>query len=117
MGTGPTNYQTKELLQELEVKARSSDFWRRVVFDLKKPTRQRREVNVYKIEQYAQDGETVLVPGKVLNIGELRKKVDVAAFKFSAGAEQKIKDAKGRVLSIKDLLKENPDGKKVRILG
>ncbi|MBI4151655.1 50S ribosomal protein L18e [Candidatus Woesearchaeota archaeon] len=115
--TGPTNYQLQLLLQELETKARSSPFWKRVVVDLQKSTRQRRIVNVYKIEQYAREGETILVPGKVLSVGELHKKVAVAALTFSKGAEQKIRDAKGSVLSIKELLLQNPDGKKVRILG
>ncbi len=115
--TGPTNYQLQQLLAELEVHARKSDFWRRVVEDLKKPTRQRREVNVYKINEYAQDGETILVPGKVLSVGDLTKKVDVAALNFSADARRKITDAKGKVLSVKQLLEQNPQGKKVRILG
>ncbi|HLC90426.1 MAG TPA: 50S ribosomal protein L18e [Candidatus Nanoarchaeia archaeon] len=117
MGTGPTNYQLLELLKEIEPKARVSNLWRRVSDDLKKPTRQRREVNVYKIDRYARDGETILVPGKVLSVGELSKKVDVAALKFSSGASKKITQAKGQVLSIKQLLEKNPEGKKVRILG
>jgi large subunit ribosomal protein L18e len=115
--TGPTNYQVQELLKQLEPKARDSKLWKRVVTDLKKPSRQRREVNVYKIDKYAKDGETVLVPGKVLSLGELTKKVDVAALKFSQGASKKINEANGEVLTIMQLLQKNPEGKKVRILG
>ena len=115
--TGPMNYQLQLLLMELETKARTSLFWRRIAADLQKPTRQRRTVNVYKIEQFARDGETIVVPGKVLSVGHLSKKVAVAAFTFSKEAEQKIKAAKGTVLSIQELLQKNPDGKKVRILG
>ncbi|MBI2103287.1 50S ribosomal protein L18e [Candidatus Woesearchaeota archaeon] len=115
--TGPTNYQLQLLLMELEMKARSSPFWKRVASDLQKPTRQRRVVNVYKIEKFAQEGETILVPGKVLSVGDLHKKVAVAALTFSEDAARKIKEAKGSVLSIQELLKRNPEGKKVRILG
>jgi len=114
--TGPMNYQLQQLLQALESKAQESKFWKRVVEDLKKPTRQRREVNVFKIEQYAQDGETILVPGKVLSVGELNKKVNVAALNFSTEARRKIM-VKGNVLTIQELLQQNPEGKKVRILG
>ncbi|MFH1275931.1 MAG: 50S ribosomal protein L18e [Candidatus Woesearchaeota archaeon] len=114
---GTTNYQIIELLKELELKARESNFWRRVVKDLKKPSRQRREINLYKINKYAKDGETVLVPGKVLSVGEISKKIDVAALNFSTQAAKKIMDAKGKTLSIKELLQQNPEGKKVRILG
>ncbi len=114
---GPTNYQLQNLLVELEVKAQESRFWKRVVKDLTKPSRQRRTVNIYKIDCYARDGETVLVPGKVLSVGEITRPVSVAAVNFSSEAKRKIIEAKGKALSIKELLHSNPDGKKVRILG
>lgn len=115
--TGPTNYQVLQLVTQLEGQARQSTFWRNVVENLHRPTRQRREVNVYKIEQQARPGETILVPGKVLSVGELKKPVQVAALQFSTGARQKILQAKGKVLSISELLQQNPEGKNVRILG
>lgn len=115
--TGPTNYQTQELLLKLEDKAKTSRFWKRVINDLKKSSRNRREVNVYKIDHYARDGETILVPGKVLSMGELNKPVEVAALNFSGNAREKIIAAKGKTLSIQELFEKNPEGKKVRILG
>ena len=114
---GPTNYQLQNLLVELEEKAQQSRFWKSAVKDLTKQSRQQRTVNVYKIDRYARDGETVLVPGKVLSVGEINKPVAVAAVNFSAEAKRKIIEAKGKALSIKELLQSNPDGKKVRILG
>lgn len=114
---GPDNYQLQVLLQELHPHALKSNFWKRVVEEINRPSRQRRMVNVYKIEQNAQNGETVLVPGKVLSMGELKKKVEVAAIGFSAEAKQKILAAKGKILSIHELLQKNPEGKNVRILG
>ena len=115
--TGPTNYELQTLITQLEPKARESKFWKRITEELNRPSRQRRVVNVYKIDKYAQDGEMVLVPGKVLSVGELHKKVDVAAVNFSTGAKEKITQAKGRAISIPELLHENPKGKNVRILG
>jgi len=114
--TGPTNYQLNCLLTELQPKARINPFWKKVVEDLRKPSRQRRMVNVYKIQQYAQEGETILVPGKVLSVGELTKKVTVAAINFSAEARRKI-NAHGETITIQELLQQNPEGRKVRILG
>ena len=90
---------------------------KRVIKDLMKPSRQRRVVNVYKIEKNAKDGETILVPGKVLSLGNISRKIDVAALTFSEEAERKIKEANGKVMTIKELLESNPEGKKVRILG
>ena len=115
--TGPTNYQVQKLLEDLEVKAKNSNFWKRIMKDIKKPSRQRRTVNIYKINKSARDGETIVVPGKVLSVGDLSKKVDVAALTFSAEAKRKIEDANGKVMSITELLQNNPEGKKVRILG
>ena len=100
--TGPMNYQLQQLLSELDSKVQDSKFWKRVVKDLNKPARQRRTVNVYKIEKFAREGETVLVPGNVLSVGEITKKVDVAAVKFSKEAVRKITDANGKILSIQD---------------
>jgi len=114
--TGPTNYQLQMLLEELKSKAVESRFWKRVTKDLNKSNRQKSAVNIYKIDRFAKDGETVLVPGKVLSVGEINKKVDVAAINFSAEAKRKIVDAKGKAISIKELLQTNPEGKKVRIL-
>ena len=115
--TGPENYQLQKLLVLVESKARDSKFWKRVLDDLKKPSRQRRVVNLYKIDRFAKDGETVVVPGKVLSLGNINKKVDVAAFNFSSEAKKKIEGANGKTLSIDELFQQNPDGKKVRILG
>ena len=113
---GPTNYQIQVLLKELTPRARESGFWKSVLASLKKPSRQRSSVNVYKIEKYAQEGEMILVPGKVLSVGDLSKKVEVAALQFSAEARSKILNAQGSVLTIAELFEKNPDGKKVRIL-
>ncbi len=115
--TGPSNYQVQALLQELQPKVRQSRFWRRIAEDIAKPSRQRREVNIYKIDNYTQDGETVVVPGKVLSMGEISKKVTVAALNFSRQAKEKIIQAKGKPITIHELLQQNPEGKNVRILG
>ncbi len=115
--TGPTNYQVQLLLEELDKKSLENKFWKRIAKDLRKPTRQRRTVNIYKIDKCAKDGEMIIVPGKVLSVGELNKKVDVVALSFSEDAKSKITEAKGKILSIKELLQQNPAGKNVRILG
>lgn len=115
--TGPSNEQLQALLREVEPKARESGFWKRIFYELQRPSRQRREVNIYTIDRYAREGEVVVVPGKVLSVGELHKKVDIAAMSFSAQARQKIEKAQGKALSIRELMKLHPDGKKVSIIG
>jgi len=116
--TGPSNQNLQKLIQELKEKslAEGIKLWKRLANDLEKPSRQRRSVNIYKIEKFAREGETVVVPGKVLSLGQLTKKLNVAAWNFSQEAEQKINQI-GKTLTIQQLIKENPKGKKVRILG
>jgi len=107
-----------ELLQLLKKTAIDNDvaIWKRVATDLEAPTRRRRIVNVYKLDKYTKDNDTVIVPGKVLGSGELSKKIVVAAYTFSEQALQKI-NAKGKAITIKELVEKNPKGNKVRIMG
>ena len=53
--TGPTNPNTKDLITELKKKSyeHKSKLWKRIAEELSKPTRQRRTVNLYKINKYA----------------------------------------------------------------
>jgi large subunit ribosomal protein L18e len=116
--TGPQTLELKKLIVELEKLAKKEKvkLWKRIAYDLSKPTRIRREVNLYKINKYTKQGETALIPGKVLSLGNIDKKLTIAAYKFSNIAKEKINKI-GKAISIKELLKENPKGKKVRIIG
>lgn len=91
-------------------------FWRKVAYEMSRPRRQRVEVNLSKIDQYAPQEATVIVPGKVLGSGAISKKVTVAAFSFSESARKLIGSAGGRTLSIDGLHKTNPEGRGVMIL-
>lgn len=112
------NEQLMELLQTLKRAAieNNAPVWKAVAENLERPTRQRRVVNLYKIERYARDGETVVVPGKVLGTGECTKKLHVAAYSFSTDAQEKISKA-GKCMSIAELVAKNPKGEKVRLMG
>lgn len=116
--TGPTNPNLRNLINELRDLSRKQNvkIWERIAEDLEKPTRQRRSVNIYKIDKYTGDDEIAIVPGKVLSIGKLNKKIKVAAFQFSNQAKEKINSI-GKAITIEELIKENPNGKKVRIIG
>ncbi|MCW1296588.1 MAG: 50S ribosomal protein L18e [Candidatus Parvarchaeota archaeon] len=105
----------EELIDEL--KKNEARIWKRLAKELEKPRRSRREVNISKIERYTKEGEVIVVPGKVLGSGTLRHKVTIAAFSFSKEASEKIKNAGGKIIDLKQLIKENPKGTGVRIIG
>jgi large subunit ribosomal protein L18e len=114
--TTKTNQITLKLIEELKKHSTSqkSKFWKRIVKELQKPTRQMREVNLAKLNKYTKENETVFVPGKVLGIGDLDHRITVAAFNFSESAKNKLKN---NIISIQDLLKKDPKGKNIRIMG
>lgn len=116
--TGPTNILARKLADELRKAARrnKAPVWEAVAEYLVKPTRRKVEVNLSKINRYAEEGEMVIVPGKVLGGGLLEKKVTIAAFSFSESALEKIKAAGSRALTLTQALRENPEGKKTRII-
>jgi large subunit ribosomal protein L18e len=90
--------------------------WRKVAYELSRPRRQRVEVNLSKIEEFASEEQAVLVPGKVLGAGAISKKVTIAAFSFSGNAKHLIGAAGGKAVTIESLHKSNPDGRGVFIL-
>ena len=113
------NIYLKKLVEDLKrvSYAQKTNVWKRIAEDLEKPTRKRRIVNLFKLNIHTKDGETIIVPGKVLGTGDLNHKVTVAAWNFSESAKEKIKQAKGECLSIPQLVEKNPKAKDVRILG
>ena len=114
--TGPENKYLKDLIIELTKLEKNVMLWKRIAYELEKPTRKRREVNISRINKYTKEGETALVPGKVLSMGELDKKITISGWKFSRSAEEKINKI-GNAITINELMKKNPEGKKVRIIG
>ncbi|MBU0979562.1 MAG: 50S ribosomal protein L18e [Nanoarchaeota archaeon] len=113
-----TNPQLRSLIEELKKAAamQQAPIWKRIAQDLDRPSRQRRAVNISRINTYSKDEDTVVVPGKVLSVGELDHKVTIAAFSFSGSAKDKINKV-GAALSIKELMMKHPKGEKVKIIG
>ncbi len=112
-----TNPRLNDLIAELKSTSRNTDadVWRDVAHRLEKPRSRHAEVNLGRIERYAREEETVVVPGKVLGSGALQKSVTVAAVDFSSSAETKI-DQVGETVQLEQLLEENPDGSGVRVI-
>jgi len=112
------NHQIKVEISTLNkaAKANEAPLWSRLAKELARPTRNVRKVNVSKLVKFSDDN-ILVVPGKVLGTGIVDKAIKVAAFSFSDAAKDKIKMAKGTVMTIQELLKSNPKAKKVKIIG
>jgi large subunit ribosomal protein L18e len=117
--TGPTNKKLNELITELRKSSNShkSNLWKRIADELSRPTRQRRVVNLSRINRSTKENDNIIVPGKVLSSGELNHKLTITAWQFSGQALEKIKKSNSKAMLINELIKENPKGKKIRIIG
>jgi len=120
---GKRIYKTNPNLLSLIERLRKESFenkapvWRDVADRLNKTRQNWAEVNLSRIERFAGDDETIIVPGKLLGAGVISKKVTIAAFKCSEAAKDKIAKAGGKSMSIEELLEINPKGSNVRIMG
>jgi len=112
------NAELKQLISELKKLSIDSNvkIWKRIAEDLERPARQKRVINIYKLSKYSKNDETIIIPGKVLGTGDLNHKINVAAFTFSDEAKKKISE-KGVTMTLQELMKKNPQGKNVRIMG
>ncbi len=111
-----SNPELQKTIETLRKKAytEKSNLWLRIAEDLEKPTRKRIIVNVSKINRVAKEGETIIVPGKVLASGSLEKKVTIIAWQFSNSALKKIAE-KGKAIPLKKIEEEKIEGK-IRII-
>jgi large subunit ribosomal protein L18e len=117
--TGTTNPMLQGLIAGLRKKSREDEIplWKKVADDLSRPSRKRRVVNLSKLDRFTKADETVVVPGKVLGSGDINHKVTVSAFQFSDGAKEKIAKAGGTIMALDELMKDNPKGKRIRVIG
>jgi large subunit ribosomal protein L18e len=110
---------TNQTLQKLisELKNTEISLFGRVASDLEKPSRKRREVNLSKLNNVTNEGEMIIVPGKVLGGGDINHKLTISAFKFSDGAVEKLKKSGSTIIPMEDITKEDIKGRRIRIIG
>lgn len=106
---------TVRLLRK-EARENNAPIWRDVADRLSSPRRRRVTININRLNRHVKNGETAVVPGKVLAAGTLDHAIFVAAFVFSAKAKSKILRAKGKCFSISELVETNPKGSNVKIM-
>jgi large subunit ribosomal protein L18e len=100
--------------------AKKNKKWLEVAGVLSSPRRNKVALNLDEIEKKAEKEKikenTIVVPGKVLGQGDLKKKVKVVALSFSQQAIEKMKKDKINFSTIKEEIKNNPDGKNMKVI-
>jgi len=111
-----TNRKTNLNLVATIKLTKKNDAWLNVAGMISGPKRKRLDVNLDKINDESNDGEIIVVPGKVLSQGEVDKNLKVVALSFSEKAREKLLKAKCEVSTIAEEVKKNPSAKGVKIL-
>jgi len=104
-----------ELVRSI-IKAKKNKEWLEVASILSGPRRKKISINLDKIDKETKEGDTVVVPGKVLGGGEISKKIRIASLSFSEEAEKKLREKKCEVVSIEEEVRVNPEAKGIKIL-
>lgn len=114
-----TNPELVELIRFLRKQGRENKaaIWRDVAERLASPRRRQVAVNLSRLNRYTRKNETVVVPGKLLSTGEISHPLTVVAIAFSEKAKEKVGAAKGKCLSFSELIKKNPKGSNIKIIG
>jgi large subunit ribosomal protein L18e len=111
--TGPSNYYNRKLIRDLWQTRRR--IWRKISKKMSGPRRNNVEANLYRINKKTKENDVIVVPGKVLGIGDLDHKLTIACLDCSKPAKKKIENSGSKIISIEDLLETNPEGKNVKI--
>ncbi len=83
---------------------------------LARPVRKQIKVNLEKIEEQSKKEGKILVPGKVLSMGDLDKKLKIVGLSASEKAIEKIKSKHGEFIPISEEIKKNPELKNLVLI-
>ncbi len=111
--TGPSNYYNRKLIRDLWKTKRR--IWKKVSKKLSGPRRDKVEANLYRINKKTKENDVIVVPGKVLGVGEIDHKLTIACLNCSKTATKKIETSGSKLLSIEELLEQYPEGKDVKV--
>ena len=112
--TGPSNVNTRKLIRSLW--KTKIGLWRRVSEILSKPSRNRPEINLYRLNKLTKENDVVVVPGKILGAGTLDHPITVSSLMISELALTKLTESKSNHMSIEQMMKKYKKGSNIKIL-
>ncbi len=111
--SGPSNFYTRKLIRDLW--KTKINIWKKVSKKLSGPRKNRIRANLYRINKKTKKDDIIVIPGKVLGIGELDHKLTIACLEYSQSAQKKIESSGSTLLSIEELMDQNPKGTGVKV--
>ena len=98
-------------------KENDAPIWSKIADYVQKSRSNQKIVNLTKINETTEDGNAIIITGKILGTGNISHKVLVSSFSISNSAAKKIKESGGEVLKFSEMIKKFPTGKGVKIIG
>jgi len=95
-----------DILEKAKAQSKGTKKYAQLIKLASRPKRHRVSVNLDKLNKLANDNESIIVPGKVLGIGNMSKKINISAISFSGNAKEKLKASKCSIVKIEDMLKD-----------
>lgn len=96
--------------------AKKNNAWLQIAQLISAPRRKQASVNLERIERETTEGDTIVVPGKVLGQGKISKMVRVCALSFSKDAIKKLKETKSEIVNIEEEIRINPKAQGIKII-
>jgi len=114
-----TNQVVIRMASDLKKASTKNDapIWSKLAEYALKPAIARRDINLNRINQLTKENDTVVFPGKVLGTGSISHKITLYSFSISKSAAAKVLENGGKLITYSDLIKQNPTGKGVVLLG
>tara|TARA_B100000929_G_scaffold289422_1_gene280027 strand:- start:2937 stop:3281 length:345 start_codon:yes stop_codon:yes gene_type:complete len=108
-----------QLVKELKSASKKNEapIWSKIAKNALKSNSNKKTINLKKIDKLTDDGNAVVISGKILGTGKLSHKVLISSFSISNSAAKKIKESGGEILQFSDMIQRFPSGKGVKIIG
>lgn len=90
--------------------------WNKFAKLLSQSTREQSSVNLGEIDAKTSMGDTILVPGRVLAVGEVTKKLRICSFGISKEARENLKKTRSEWIHIADEIKRNPKAEGLKVI-
>ena len=108
--------KTNPSLAEVIREAHNHEPWKGLAVILAGSTRKQSAVNLFEIDKVAKEGDTIVVPGKILSHGRLTKRIVICALSISEKAKEKLKENKSSFVLLIDEIKKNKKAEGVKLI-
>ncbi len=98
------------------LEAKKNKGWMEIAQIISGSTRKYPSVNLKDINKKSADGDTIVIPGKVIGAGELNKRIKICAVKFSSSALDKMKTSKSEAVTLVDEIRKNPRAQGIKVI-